>query len=75
MYVFVFPLGTPIKSLYREDIGRQRVTIGTCTALGVLYNMGFPKGHFTHILIDEAGQATEPEVLIPLGNLFADYYY
>lgn len=36
--------------------------------LGVLYNMGFPQGHFTHILVDEAGQATEPEILIPLGK-------
>lgn len=47
-------------------LGRHRVTIGTCMVIGNIYTMGFPRGHFTHIIIDEAGQATEPEVLIPL---------
>lgn len=27
------------------------------------------KGHFTHVFIDEAGHATEPETVIPLANL------
>lgn len=47
-------------------IGRQRVTIGTCSTLGTLAQMGFPKGHFTHIIVDEAGQATEPEIMTAL---------
>ncbi|XP_026320060.1 probable RNA helicase armi isoform X2 [Hyposmocoma kahamanoa] len=47
-------------------IGRHRVTIGTCICLGVLAQMGLPKGHFTHIIVDEAGQALEPEIMIPL---------
>ncbi|XP_026759313.2 probable RNA helicase armi [Galleria mellonella] len=47
-------------------IGRHRVTIGTCCCLGTLAQMGLPKGHFTHIIIDEAGQATEPEIMIPM---------
>ena len=29
--------------------------------------LGLPSGHFTHIFVDEAGQALEPEVMIPLG--------
>lgn len=31
--------------------------------------MGIKPGHFTHIFIDEAGQACEPEALVPIKNL------
>jgi len=54
-------------------LGRHRITIGTCSTLGILYNMGFPHGHFSHILIDEAGQATEPEIMIPLNFIHSDH--
>ncbi|KZC08490.1 putative RNA helicase armi [Dufourea novaeangliae] len=54
-------------------LGRHRITIGTCIALGILYNMGFPHGHFTHVLVDEAGQATEPEIMIPLNFIHSDH--
>lgn len=50
----------------KSVIGRHRITIGTCVCLGSLVRMGFTSGHFTHIIIDEAGQATEPEIMIPL---------
>ncbi|XP_014478416.1 PREDICTED: probable RNA helicase armi [Dinoponera quadriceps] len=53
-------------------LGRHRITIGTCSTLGLLYNMGFPRGHFSHILVDEAGQATEPEIMIPLNFIHSD---
>ena len=29
----------------------------------------YPRGFFTHLFIDEAGQATEPECLIPMTML------
>ncbi|XP_023946786.2 probable RNA helicase armi [Bicyclus anynana] len=47
-------------------IGRHRITIGTCYGLGIMKHINLPRGHFTHIIVDEAGQATEPEIMIPL---------
>lgn len=29
---------------------------------------GIPPGHYTYIFVDEAGQATEPETIIPLAG-------
>ena len=54
-------------------LGRHRITIGTCIALGILHNMGFPREHFSHVLVDEAGQATEPEIMIPLNFIHSDH--
>ncbi|KAJ8978565.1 hypothetical protein NQ317_012088 [Molorchus minor] len=53
----------------RAALGRHRITVATCSAAGQLYSMGFPKGHFSHIIVDEAAQASEPDVLIPLAFL------
>lgn len=50
----------------KSFVGRHRVTIGTCNTLGTLKLMGFAKGHFTHVIVDEAGQTTEPEIMITL---------
>ncbi|EDW72323.2 uncharacterized protein Dwil_GK20777 [Drosophila willistoni] len=47
-------------------LGNHRVTIGTCTTLGNFLQVGFKPGHFTHILIDEAGQCTESETIVPI---------
>ncbi|XP_052781179.1 RNA helicase Mov10l1-like isoform X2 [Mya arenaria] len=43
---------------------RYRVLVSTCVSAGVMYSLGIKAGHFTHVFIDEAGQATEPEALI-----------
>jgi RNA helicase armi len=50
-------------------LGRHRITVCTCSSAGLLYSMGFSKGHFSHIVVDEAGQTSEPSVLIPLAFL------
>ncbi|KAF9421476.1 hypothetical protein HW555_002691 [Spodoptera exigua] len=47
-------------------VGRYRVTIGTCNCLGTLALMELHKGHYTHVIVDEAGQAIEPEIMIPM---------
>lgn len=46
-----------------------RIIVCTCVTAGILYSLSLSVGHFTHVFIDEAGQATEPEALIPLGLL------
>ncbi|XP_030072662.1 RNA helicase Mov10l1 [Microcaecilia unicolor] len=53
-----------------EDIwkaSRFRIITCTCSSAGMFYQIGLRIGHFTHVFIDEAGQASEPECLIPLG--------
>lgn len=52
--------------LQLKHLGRHRITIGTCVTLGTLMQIRFPRNHFTHILIDEAGQCLETETLIPM---------
>ncbi|XP_058797499.1 probable RNA helicase armi [Phymastichus coffea] len=54
------------KNVTLSVLCRSRIIVGTCSAVGILHNMGCKPGHFTHVVIDEAGQATEPELMIPL---------
>ncbi|XP_033181150.1 RNA helicase Mov10l1 [Mastacembelus armatus] len=52
-----------------EDIRQasfHRIVVCTCSSAGMFYNTGLQLGHFTHLFLDEAGQATEPESLIPI---------
>jgi helicase MOV-10 len=41
---------------------RFKVIVSTAVSASVPYGVGIPRGHFTHIFVDEAGQASEPEV-------------
>ncbi|KAK7145167.1 hypothetical protein R3I94_011307 [Phoxinus phoxinus] len=45
------------------------VIVVTLVTAGRLVSAGFAKGHFTHIFIDEAGQAVEPECIIGIAGL------
>ncbi|XP_068595015.1 RNA helicase Mov10l1 [Brachionichthys hirsutus] len=52
-----------------EDVHQasfHRIVVSTCSSAGMFHNIGLPLGHFTHVFLDEAGQATEPESLIPI---------
>lgn len=42
----------------------------TLVTAGRLVSANFESKHFTHIFIDEAGQATEPETLIAIAGIF-----
>ncbi|KAM9753147.1 RNA helicase Mov10l1 [Menidia menidia] len=52
-----------------EDVRQaafHRIVVSTCSSAGMFSNIGIKVGHFTHVFLDEAGQATEPESLIPI---------
>ncbi|KAF9457927.1 P-loop containing nucleoside triphosphate hydrolase protein [Collybia nuda] len=53
----------------REELEKFRVVVSTCIAGGVPQGLGLKPGHFTHIFIDEAGQAQEPEVMVPIKTI------
>lgn len=55
-----------------EDISLHRILISTCSTFGNLLYMKFKSGHFTHAIIDEAGQCTEPEIAIPISLVDKD---
>ncbi|CAN1285358.1 Probable RNA helicase SDE3 [Linum perenne] len=54
----------PLKALLR-----YRIIISTYASSSLLYTEGVVRGHFSHIFLDESGQASEPESMIPIANL------
>ena len=58
-----------IPQMSAKAIGRHRITLATCVTAGSLFYHNLPADHFSHIVIDEAGQATEPEAMNPLGTV------
>lgn len=49
-----------------------RVVVCTLVSAGILHGIGVRRGHFSHIFVDEAGQATEPMSMIPIKTLAND---
>lgn len=49
-----------------EDIKNHRIVVVTLNISMELASLDLPKGHFTHILLDEAAQAMECEAIMPL---------
>ncbi|KAF8721229.1 hypothetical protein HU200_023151 [Digitaria exilis] len=54
----------PIQALLR-----YKIVISTYMSSSLLQAEGIRRGHFTHIFLDEAGQASEPEAMVPLSGL------
>lgn len=55
-----------------EYLSLCRILISTCNTFGSFMFMKFKMNHFTHAIIDEAGQCTEPEIAIPISLLAKD---
>lgn len=50
----------------REELENFSVIVSTCGNASVPYEIGVQPDHFTHVFVDEATQAKEPEVMIPI---------
>jgi len=51
---------------------RFRVVVSTCVSASFASGIGLPRGHFSHIFVDEAGQATEPEAFVSIKTMADD---
>lgn len=60
---FVFP--------EKEILMKYTITVTTMVTAGRLVSGGVPVGHFTHVFMDEAGQAVEPECVIAIAGLLS----
>ena len=50
-------------------LAQYRIIVSTLVTAGKLASAVFPPAHFTHVFIDEAGQATEPETVIAVAGI------
>ncbi|KAE9391715.1 RNA helicase [Gymnopus androsaceus JB14] len=55
-----------------QDLRKYRVVVSTCITAGVPASLGIERGFYSHIFVDEAGQAMEPTVMTPLKTLADD---
>ncbi|THH18849.1 hypothetical protein EW146_g2196 [Bondarzewia mesenterica] len=53
----------------KEKMLTFRVIVSTCVSASFAHGIGIPRGHFSHIFVDEAGQATEPEVMVAIRTM------
>ncbi|KAJ1307031.1 hypothetical protein OPQ81_008010 [Rhizoctonia solani] len=65
-YSLLNPSGNTFRVPTLERVKPYRVVVTTCSTVALLYGLGVDPGYFTHIFIDEAGQGSEPEVMIPI---------
>lgn len=48
------------------ELMEYRIIVATLVTSSKLVSAGLPPGYFTHVIVDEAGHALEPECVIPL---------
>ncbi|NXT31603.1 SDE3 helicase, partial [Pelecanoides urinatrix] len=53
----------------KEHLRRYRILITTLVTAGRLASANFPPGFFSHVFIDECGQAVEPESVVAVAGL------
>jgi len=51
-----------------DKVKSFRVIVCTCVSAGFTFGIGVERGHFSHVFVDEAAQATEPEVMVVIKN-------
>lgn len=70
---FKRPYGRPLFEVPTlEEFEPFNLVISTCGGAGILHGIGGAHLGFTHVLVDEAGQALEPEVVLALQLLGDD---
>ncbi|XP_071447194.1 putative helicase MOV-10 [Hetaerina americana] len=55
-----------------KDLLKPRVVAVTMVTSGRLVTLGIPRGHFSHIIIDECAQGLEPESLISIAGMLPE---
>ncbi|KAM9856095.1 putative helicase mov-10-B.1 [Aulostomus maculatus] len=53
----------------KEKLMEYKIVVTTLITAGRLVSGNIPEGHFTHVFVDEAGQAVETECIVPLAGL------
>lgn len=56
-----------------EELRKFRVIVCTCISAGIASGLGLKRGHFSHIFIDEAGQGTEPQVMVAIKTMASNF--
>uniref|UniRef100_A0AAQ5ZBM9 RNA helicase n=1 Tax=Amphiprion ocellaris TaxID=80972 RepID=A0AAQ5ZBM9_AMPOC len=60
---FVFPV--------KEILMKYKIIVTTMITAGRLVSGAIPVGHFSHVFVDEGGQAVEPECIIAIAGLLS----
>lgn len=51
-----------------NELSEYKLIVSTYMSSARIHASGLPAGHFTHIFLDSAGQASEPETMVPIAN-------